>query len=121
MRAASTKRAVLSAMVGAFALFGVARGLGAQEPGAAIRVSVLTFGQGDAVFELFGHNALRIQDPSAGIDIAYNWVSFRLTTRTFSGDFSLATRGIGSPAFRRPIYCSSTPTAIARRTNKNST
>lgn len=47
----------------------------AQSP-AAIRVSVITIGQGDQVFERFGHNALRIQDPVAGTDLAYNWGMF---------------------------------------------
>lgn len=42
----------------------------------AIRVSVITIGQGDQVFERFGHNALRIQDPVAGTDLAYNWGMF---------------------------------------------
>lgn len=43
---------------------------------ATIRVSVITLGQGDAVFERFGHNALRVQDLAAGTDVAYNWGMF---------------------------------------------
>lgn len=41
-----------------------------------IRVSVLTLGQGNEVFERFGHNALRVVDPVAGTDVAYNWGMF---------------------------------------------
>ena len=45
-------------------------------PAGSIRISVITLGQGDAVFERFGHNALRVQDPVAGTDVAYNWGMF---------------------------------------------
>jgi hypothetical protein len=43
---------------------------------APIRISVITIGQGDEVFERFGHNALRVQDPATGLDVAYNWGMF---------------------------------------------
>ena len=45
-------------------------------PPGTIRVSVLTLGQGNEVFERFGHNALRVVDPVAGTDVAYNWGMF---------------------------------------------
>jgi hypothetical protein len=71
--------------------------LGAQartapvEPGSTLRISVLTFGQGDAVFERFGHNALRVQDAATGEDLAYNWGMFsfddpQFLQRFLSGD-----------------------------------
>ncbi len=60
---------------------------GAQPAGTSVRVSVLTFGQGNLVFERFGHNALRIQDPSAGIDLAYNWGMFDFSEPNFLGRF----------------------------------
>jgi hypothetical protein len=54
--------------------------LGAQDSasasGESLRISVLTFGQGDAVFERFGHNALRIRDLATGEDLSYNWGLF---------------------------------------------
>lgn len=63
----------------------------AAEPGSTLRISVLTFGQGDAVFERFGHNALRVQDSATGEDLAYNWGMFsfdepQFLRRFLSGD-----------------------------------
>jgi hypothetical protein len=76
--------------------------IGAQEPGSTITVSIITFGQGDAVFEQFGHNALRIQDPAAGIDLAYNWGMFsfdqpKFIRRFLSGDTRYWVEGIPTP------------------------
>jgi hypothetical protein len=59
----------------------------AEEVGAALRVSVLTFGQGHEVFELFGHNALRIQNLITGEDLAYNWGMFSFDEPNFLGRF----------------------------------
>ena len=55
------------------------------------QVSVLTFGPGDAVFERFGHNALRVRDVLTGADLAYNWGMFsfdepRFLARFLSGE-----------------------------------
>ncbi|MBX3175188.1 MAG: DUF4105 domain-containing protein [Gemmatimonadaceae bacterium] len=61
--------------------------LPAQEPGATLEISVLTFGQGDAVFERFGHNALRVRDTSSGLDLAYNWGMFSFEQPNFLGRF----------------------------------
>jgi hypothetical protein len=54
-------------------------------------VSVLTIGQGNQVFERFGHNALRIWDTVTGEDLSYNWGMFsfdqpRFLRRFLSGD-----------------------------------
>lgn len=59
--------------------------------GENLRVSVLTFGPGDEVFERFGHNALRIMDATTGMDLAYNWGMFSFEDpdfliRFFTGD-----------------------------------
>jgi hypothetical protein len=71
----------------------LARGVGAQltpagpppgttaaaqstEPGSELTVYLLTFGQGDEVWELFGHNAIWIKDRRAGTDVTYNWGMF---------------------------------------------
>lgn len=72
-------RALACAFVGG--LLGVATHAGAQRAGVIAQgdhlvVSVLTFGQGDQVWERFGHNALRLRDTVRGIDIAYNWGTF---------------------------------------------
>lgn len=63
----------------------------AQADGESLRISVLTFGQGDAVFERFGHNALRVRDLATGEDLAYNWGLFsfdepQFLRRFLSGD-----------------------------------
>jgi hypothetical protein len=39
-------------------------------------VSTLTFGPGPLVFERFGHNAIRVQIPSRGLDVAFDWGNF---------------------------------------------
>ena len=62
----------------------VGRSSAAQE---SLRVSVLTFGPGDLVFERFGHNALRIVDPATGSDLAYNWGMFDFNQPNFLGRF----------------------------------
>lgn len=40
------------------------------------RVSLLTMLPGDEVYSLFGHSALRIEDPASGIDRTYNFGTF---------------------------------------------
>ena len=40
------------------------------------RVSLLTMLPGEAVYSLWGHNAIRIADPASGIDRAYNYGTF---------------------------------------------
>lgn len=59
----------------------------AAQPGESLRISVLTFGQGDAVFERFGHNALRVHDTATGMDLAYNWGMFSFEQPNFLGRF----------------------------------
>lgn len=48
----------------------------AHERGETLRVSLLTMGPGDAVWEKFSHNAILIQDLEAGWARAYNWGIF---------------------------------------------
>lgn len=48
----------------------------ALEAGAELRVWLLTAGPGAAVWERFGHNAIRVLDASTGRDVAYNWGIF---------------------------------------------
>jgi len=45
-------------------------------PGSELRVWLVTVGAGEAVWERFGHNALRVLDTSTGEDVAYNWGIF---------------------------------------------
>lgn len=46
------------------------------EAGESLRVFLMTIGQGDAVWERFGHNAIWIQDQDTGQGVAYNWGIF---------------------------------------------
>jgi hypothetical protein len=48
----------------------------APEPGTELTVSVITLGQGDQVWERYGHNALWIHDAGRGTDKTYNWGVF---------------------------------------------
>jgi hypothetical protein len=48
----------------------------ADEPGSELRVWLLTAAPGDAVWERYGHNALRVLDTSTGRDVSYNWGIF---------------------------------------------
>lgn len=52
-----------------------------------VQVSLLTFGQGDPVFERFGHNAIRILDPLSGLDVSWNWGMFSFDEPNFLGRF----------------------------------
>ncbi|HYD52632.1 MAG TPA: DUF4105 domain-containing protein, partial [Gemmatimonadaceae bacterium] len=58
-----------------------------EASGAELTISVLTFGQGDPIWERFGHNALRIRDARDGSDIAYNWGTFDFQQPNFLGRF----------------------------------
>jgi hypothetical protein len=46
------------------------------EPGSELTVFVVTVGQGDQVWERYGHNALWIRDDARGTNRAYNWGVF---------------------------------------------
>jgi hypothetical protein len=70
------------------------QGAGPPEPSAAdlatagqVRVFLMTIGQGDVVWERFGHNALRVVDPARGTDLAYNWGIFDFNQPNFIGRF----------------------------------
>jgi hypothetical protein len=73
----SIRRAIQVAISASFIALSRA---GAQAPlpeeGSNLTVYVLTFGQGDDVWEKFGHNAIWIHDPQHASDITYNWGMF---------------------------------------------
>lgn len=48
----------------------------AVEPGSHLTVYLMTMGEGDLVWERFGHNAIWIHDSVAGTDRTYNWGLF---------------------------------------------
>ncbi len=45
-------------------------------PGSELEVYVMTMGQGDLLWERFGHNALGIRDTRTGTDLVFNWGMF---------------------------------------------
>jgi hypothetical protein len=49
----------------------------------AIRIVLLTIGQGSQVYEMFGHNAIWVHDPSTATDFVYNWGVFDFRTQGF--------------------------------------
>jgi hypothetical protein len=52
------------------------------------RISVVTIGPGDAVWERFGHNYIWVQDPRAGVDEAYNYGMFDFQQENFFTNFA---------------------------------
>ena len=63
-----------------------ARPLGAQragEPGSELTISVVTMGPGTAVWERFGHNAIRVTDALTGADTTYNYGMFDFASERF--------------------------------------
>ena len=58
-------------------------------PGSELRVSLITVGAGPVVYEMFGHNAIRIQDPATGLDVSYNWGMFDVSQEGFFWRFLL--------------------------------
>lgn len=48
----------------------------AADPGTELRVWLVTAGPGDAVWERYGHNAIRVLNTRTGRDVSYNWGIF---------------------------------------------
>jgi hypothetical protein len=57
--------------------------------GEHLQVAVLTVGQGEAVWELFGHNLLWIRDTLTGEEAAWNWGMFSFSEPDFLPRFLL--------------------------------
>lgn len=51
------------------------------------QISLLTCGPGDALYSAFGHSAIRIYDPTQGIDYVYNYGTFDFNTPNFYSKF----------------------------------
>src|SRR5687767_12363676 len=60
-----------------------------QEPGSNLSVYLVTFGQGDELYERYGHNAIWIRDPDGQTDIAYNWGEFNFDQPGFYRRFMM--------------------------------
>lgn len=65
------------------------QGLPEPIPGSELSVSLITIGAGPLVYEMFGHNAIRIQDPARGLDVSYNWGMFDFNQEGFFWRFLL--------------------------------
>jgi hypothetical protein len=61
----------------------VAQTPAAQEPGAQIRVALVTIGPGAKIYDRFGHNAIWVQDPDRGIDLLYNYGTYDFNAENF--------------------------------------
>ncbi len=53
------------------------------EPGANLRISIMTMGVGAEVWERFGHNAIVVDDATDGSSIAYNYGMFSFREKDF--------------------------------------
>ncbi len=51
--------------------------------GSTMVVSLISIGQGDEIWERFGHNALRFRDTTTGADVVYNWGLFSFSEKGF--------------------------------------
>ncbi|MDR0766271.1 MAG: DUF4105 domain-containing protein [Odoribacteraceae bacterium] len=55
------------------------------------RVSLLTCAPGDQLYSLFGHTAIRVSDPPAGLDVVFNYGTFDFDTPGFYFKFASGT------------------------------
>ena len=55
----------------------------------SIRLSLLTCAPGEEIYSLFGHTAIRYENPSQGIDVVFNYGLFSFNTPNFILRFSL--------------------------------
>lgn len=51
-------------------------------------ISLLTCGAGEALYEAFGHSAIRVQDPAQGLDVVYNYGVFDFNQENFYLNFA---------------------------------
>lgn len=56
-------------------------------PGSELTIYLMTMGQGDMVWERYGHNAIGIRNSRDGSDIVYNWGLFSFDEPGFIGKF----------------------------------
>jgi len=61
----------------------------ASTPPAAddLDIMLVTFGQGELVWERFGHNAIWVHDRALGTDVTYDWGNFSFRQPDFLGRF----------------------------------
>ncbi|SOS49160.1 lipoprotein N-acyltransferase Lnb domain-containing protein [Tenacibaculum dicentrarchi] len=52
------------------------------------QISIITSGPGEALYEKFGHSAIRVKDPVLNFDFIYNYGIFDFENPTFYADFT---------------------------------
>lgn len=62
-------------------------GLSAQNFGPDTKISLITIGPGHDLYSKFGHSAIRLSDPSQGLDLSYNYGTFDFDAPNFYGKF----------------------------------
>ena len=86
-----SRTAVALALLGPVAASGAiaqqASGLPTAAASQGPHISLITIGPGPVIWELFGHNMIRVMDPAAGIDVAYDWGRFDFGQRNFFWNF----------------------------------
>ncbi|HEX2167055.1 MAG TPA: DUF4105 domain-containing protein, partial [Longimicrobiales bacterium] len=93
----------------------------AREPGSELTVYLATMGQGDLVYEKFGHNAIWIQDALTGTTIAYNYGIFDMRQERFILRFvqgrMLYQMGVDDAQFQLSTYAAMNRTVTLQRLN----
>lgn len=64
-------------------LLGLNLRLGAQDLGKNATVSILTCQEGNELYSLYGHTAIRIKDDANALDVVYNYGTFDFNTEHF--------------------------------------
>ncbi len=59
-----------------------------QTLSAEAQISILTAGPGEDLYSVFGHSAMRVNDPKKGIDEVYNWGTFDFNMPNFYYNFA---------------------------------
>jgi hypothetical protein len=91
------------------------------EDGSNLTIYLVTFGQGDLVWEKFGHNAIWVHDSRTNDDMTYNWGMFsfnqpQFIRRFLSGDTRYWMQGFELAAMM-PEYRYQNRTVIAQELN----
>ena len=55
----------------------------------SVRISLLTCAPGEEIYSLFGHTAIRYEEPAKGIDYVFNYGLFSFNTPNFILRFAL--------------------------------
>ncbi|HOY96006.1 MAG TPA: DUF4105 domain-containing protein, partial [Catalimonadaceae bacterium] len=55
---------------------------------AQARISLITCGPGEALYEAFGHSAIRVSDPTQSLDLVFNYGMFDFNQENFYGNFA---------------------------------